>query len=199
MSDSSTDGRTAPNRIVLGDNLDVLRTVEDGAASLVYIDPPFNTGRTQRRERLSTQRDEESGDRTGFQGRRYRTTRLGVRSFPDAFDDYFDFMEPRLEEARRILSPTGSLFLHLDYREVHYCKVLLDGIFGVDCFMNEIIWAYDYGGRPKGPVAGQARLAAVVREGPGPLHLQLRRDRPHPVHGARSRGRGKGGAGQDAN
>ena len=138
-----------PNRIVLGDNLEFLRTVEDAAASLVYIDPPFNTGRTQRRERLRTDRDEMSGDRTGFQGRRYRTTRLGARSFPDAFEDFLDFMEPRLAEGRRILSPTGSLFLHLDYREVHYCKVLLDGMFGLDCFMNEIIWAYDYGGRPK--------------------------------------------------
>ena len=149
MSDSRTDGARPPNRIVLGDNLEVLRTVEDAAASLVYIDPPFNTGRSQRRERLRTERDEVSGDRTGFQGRRYRTTRLGVRSFPDAFDDFLNFIEPRLVEAHRILSPTGSLFLHLDYREVHYCKVLLDGIFGVDCFMNEIIWAYDYGGRPK--------------------------------------------------
>ena len=137
------------NRIVLGDNMDVLPTIEDGAAALIYIDPPFNTGKAQRRERLRTVRDDEHGDRTGFQGKRYRTVRLGAQSFDDMFDDFLAFLEPRLEEAHRILSPTGSFFLHIDYREAHYCKVLLDALFGRDCFMNEIIWAYDYGGRPK--------------------------------------------------
>ncbi len=137
------------NRIVLADNLDVLSTIEDGSASLIYIDPPFNTGKTQRRERLRTERDDAFGDRIGFQGHRYRTIKLGALSFPDAFEDFLEFIAPRLSEARRILSPSGSFFLHLDYREVHYCKVLLDALFGYDCFMNEIIWAYDYGGRPK--------------------------------------------------
>ena len=75
--------------------------------------------------------------------------RLGAQSFDDAFDDFLTFLEPRLVEAHRILSPTGSFFLHIDYREAHYCKVLLDALFGRECFMNEIIWAYDYGGRPK--------------------------------------------------
>ena len=137
------------NRIDLGDNLNVLPCIEDGAASLIYIDPPFNTGKAQRRERLRTVRDEEKGDRLGFQGRRYRTIRLGALAFPDAFEDVLEFIEPRLEQAYRILSPSGSFFLHIDYREVHYCKVLLDSIFGYECFMNEIVWAYDYGGRPK--------------------------------------------------
>ena len=137
------------NRIVLGDNLDVLPTIEDGSAALIYIDPPFNTGKIQRRERLRTERDDAFGDRIGFQGRRYRTTKLGALSFPDAFEDFLEFITPRLSEAHRILSPSGSFFLHLDYREVHYCKVLLDALFSCDCFMNEIIWAYDYGGRPK--------------------------------------------------
>ena len=139
----------AANRIVLADNLDVLPGIEDGAAALIYIDPPFNTGKEQRRERLRTVRDDAHGDRTGFQGRRYRSVRIGEISFPDEFDDFLRFIEPRLREAHRILSPSGSLFLHLDYREVHYCKVLLDDVFGWECFMNEIIWAYDYGGRPK--------------------------------------------------
>ena len=137
------------NRIVLGDNIDVLPTIEDGAAAMIYIDPPFNTGKAQRRERLRTVRDDEHGDRTGFQGKRYRTVRLGAQSFDDMFDDFLAFLEPRLIEAYRILSPSGSFFLHIDYREAHYCKVLLDALFGRECFMNEIIWAYDYGGRPK--------------------------------------------------
>ena len=137
------------NRIVLADNMDVLPEIPDGAARLIYIDPPFNTGKTQRNERLRTVRDEAGGDRAGFGGRRYRTLKLGSRSFADAFDDFLEFIQPRLIEAHRILAPDGSLFLHLDYRESHYCKVLLDALFGRECFKNEIIWAYDYGGRPK--------------------------------------------------
>ena len=107
------------NTIVLGDNLDVLPAIDDGAAALIYIDPPFNTGKVQTRDRLRTVRDEQNGDRTGFQGRRYRTASLGVSSFPDAFDDFVGFLGPRLAEARRVLAPTGSFFLHVDCREVH--------------------------------------------------------------------------------
>jgi site-specific DNA-methyltransferase (adenine-specific) len=135
------------NRVIHGECLDVLRTLADGSVDLVYIDPPFNTGRTQKRQRLRTVRDAE-GDRTGFQGRRYRTERLGTdEGFADTFDDYLAFLEPRLREAHRVLAPTGSLYFHIDYREVHYCKVLLDRLFGRECFLNEIIWAYDYGAR----------------------------------------------------
>jgi site-specific DNA-methyltransferase (adenine-specific) len=130
----------------LGDNLEVLREIPDHWFDLIYIDPPFNTGRARSQTQLSTTRH-ASGDRTGFQGRRYRTAKLGTRSYPDAFDDYLGFLEPRLREARRVLAPAGSLFVHLDCREVHYVKVLLDEIFGRDCFQNEIIWAYDYGAR----------------------------------------------------
>lgn len=136
------------NRIDLGDNLNVLPQIEDGAAALIYIDPPFNTGKVQRRERLRTIRD-ETGDRAGFQGHRYRTVKLGALAFPDEFEDFLEFMKPRLQHAYRILSPYGAFFLHIDYREAHYCKVLLDSIFGHECFINEIVWAYDYGGRPK--------------------------------------------------
>ena len=131
-----------------GDNLRVLAAFPAGVFDLVYIDPPFNTGRTQTRTRLRTRRDAE-GDRTGFAGRRYATTLLGSARFADTFDDYAAFLEPRLLEAKRVLSATGSLFVHLDAREVHYVKVLLDGIFGRASFLNEIIWAYDYGGRSK--------------------------------------------------
>lgn len=131
-----------------GDNLAILPTLPDGAFHLIYIDPPFNTGHRQAQARMVAQRD-EAGDRLGFHGRRYRTERGEERSYADAFDDYIGFLEPRLREARRLLSPTGSLFLHLDCREVHYAKVLLDEIFGRRSFINEIIWAYDYGGRTK--------------------------------------------------
>ena len=133
---------------MLGDNMDVLPTLPDGLADLIYIDPPFNTGRVQRRTRLRTTRD-EAGDRTGFTGKRYRSEVIGNSAFADRFDDFIAFLEPRLRQAHRLLKPTGSFFLHIDYREVHYCKVVLDEIFGRDAFINEIIWAYDYGGRPK--------------------------------------------------
>jgi len=134
------------NRVVLGDNLEVLRTIPSGSVDLVYIDPPFNTGKVQARTSLKTVRSEE-GDRTGFQGRRYETIRGETRAFADRFDDYLAFLEPRIREAHRVLAPTGSFYFHVDYREVHYCKVLIDGIFGRACFLNEIVWAYDYGAR----------------------------------------------------
>ena len=135
-------------RIVLGDNLDVLRALPEGVARLVYVDPPFNTGGEQRRLRLRTVRD-ESGDRRGFKGARYRTEVLGSSAWRDAYDDYLGFLAPRLEEARRVLTADGSLFFHIDPRESHYCKVLLDELLGRRSFVNEIVWAYDYGGRPR--------------------------------------------------
>lgn len=134
--------------IHFGDNLDVLRSMPAASVDLIYIDPPFNTGKTQRRTTLATVRDTE-GDRTGFQGARYRTLRLGSHAYADVFDDYLLFLEPRLVEARRVLASDGSLFFHIDYREVHYCKVLLDQLFGRESFLNELIWAYDYGARSK--------------------------------------------------
>ncbi|MBI5836135.1 MAG: site-specific DNA-methyltransferase [Candidatus Eisenbacteria bacterium] len=134
--------------IHLADNLDVLRSLPAGSVDLIYIDPPFNTGKVQTRKQLKTVRSAE-GDRTGFQGRRYQSVVMGTIRFSDLFDDYLAFLEPRLAEAHRVLAAHGSLYLHLDYREVHYCKVLLDAIFGRECFLNEIIWAYDYGGRPR--------------------------------------------------
>lgn len=134
--------------VYLSDNLPVLRSTPSGSVDLIYIDPPFNTGHAQRHTRLRTVRDDD-GDRTGFQGRRYRTIALGSMAYADVFDDFLAFLEPRLAEARRVLKPDGSLFVHLDCREVHYAKILLDGLFGRDSFLNEIIWAYDYGARSK--------------------------------------------------
>ncbi len=115
---------------------------------LIYVDPPFNTGVAQKRSRITARRS-ENGTRNGFGGARYETTTVDSPVYADAFDDYLAFLKPRLVEARRLLKPSGSLFLHLDPREVHYAKVMLDGIFGRDCFRNEIIWAYDYGGKPR--------------------------------------------------
>ncbi|MCE7938800.1 site-specific DNA-methyltransferase [bacterium] len=137
------------NQVIFGDNLDVLAGLPDACAGLVYIDPPFNTGRRQTRVTLRTVSDPEHGDRTGYQGRRYRTEKLGTTSYADAFDDYQAFLAPRFAEARRILAPDGAFFLHVDCREAHYCKVHLDQVFGRDAFMNEIVWAYDYGARTR--------------------------------------------------
>ena len=140
--------RPLESEILLGDNLPLLREFAAETFQLVYIDPPFNTGQTQRRQTLETVPDAD-GDRTGFGGRRYKTRLLAESSYRDSFDDYLSFLEPRLTEARRLLSATGTLYFHIDYREAHYCKLLLDEIFGRECFLNEIVWAYDYGARSR--------------------------------------------------
>jgi site-specific DNA-methyltransferase (adenine-specific) len=137
-----------PNCIYLGDNLPILQSLPSEYVDLIYIDPPFNTGKTQARTQIRTERS-SNGDRVGFQGHRYLTVRLGSKGYADVFDDFLAFLTPRLEQAYRVLKPNGSLYFHIDYREVHYCKVLLDSIFGRESFLNEIIWAYDYGGKSK--------------------------------------------------
>ncbi len=148
MESMATSPAGSPLEILQGDNLPILQSLEAASFQLVYIDPPFNTGKNQSRTRLKTVRD-DAGDRTGFGGARYKSVALGSLSFADAYDDYLAFLEPRLREAWRLLSDTGSLFLHVDCREVHYVKVLMDALFGRDHFLNEIIWAYDFGGRSK--------------------------------------------------
>jgi len=134
--------------VVLGDNGGVLPKLPDRSFQLIYVDPPFNTGKAQTRRTLVTRRA-ENGDRRGFQGRSYATVETARRSYGDEYDDYLGFIAPRLEEARRLLTDDGTLYFHIDYREAHYCKILLDEIFGRECFLNEVIWAYDYGGRSK--------------------------------------------------
>ncbi len=136
------------NKIYFGENLEALKQIEDNSIDLIYIDPPFNTGKKQARRQISVSQN-ENGDRVGFGGNRYQTTVIGEKAYRDFFDDYLSFLEPRLLEAYRVLNPKGSLYFHIDYREVHYCKLLLDEIFGRDSFINEIIWAYDFGGRSK--------------------------------------------------
>ena len=135
-------------RVIQGDNLSVLKSIPDESVQLIYVDPPFNTGRVQSRGSSKTTRT-ETGNRIGFKGQRYEIVKETILSYDDEFKDYWGFLEPRLEEAWRILNETGTLYLHLDYREAHYAKVLLDALFGRECFLNEIIWAYDYGGKAK--------------------------------------------------
>ena len=135
-------------KVVLGDNLDVLRSLPDENFDLVYIDPPFNTHQTRRHTRVATAAD-EGGDRTGFGGRRYRTTEVGTMAYGDSFDDFIGFLRPRIVEIRRLLKASGTMYLHLDPRESHYAKVMCDMVFGRDCFLNEVVWAYDYGARSK--------------------------------------------------
>jgi site-specific DNA-methyltransferase (adenine-specific) len=135
--------------LIGGDNAAVLPLLPDGAFDCAYIDPPFNTGRTRCRTTVSSRRDDAPGGQVGFGGGRYHSQILRALAYEDEFSDYLGFLAPRLVEARRLLAPHGTLYFHIDYREAHYCKLLLDEIFGRDCFLNEIIWAYDYGGKTK--------------------------------------------------
>jgi site-specific DNA-methyltransferase (adenine-specific) len=136
------------DEILLGDNLQLLPHYADGSFQLIYIDPPFNTGREQARRVLRTSPDPD-GDRVGFKGRRYATRLLAESSYGDSFEDYLAFLHPRLMHARRLLAREGTFYFHIDYRESHYCRLLLDEIFGRECFLNEIVWAYDYGARTR--------------------------------------------------
>jgi len=136
------------NSLYYGDNLDILRQLGTECSRLIYIDPPFNTRGTQKRARIKVVAD-ENGNRNGFAGRRYKTMPQASSSYQDSFDDFLAFLMPRIKESLRCLTPDGSFFLHLDYREVHYAKVALDALLGRSHFMNEIIWAYDYGARQK--------------------------------------------------
>jgi len=136
------------NTIYFGDNLPILESLPNESINLIYIDPPFNTGKSQKRTQIKTTRSNR-GDRIGFSGQRYETTEIGSKEYIDIFDDYLAFLEPRLVQAHRLLATNGTLYFHIDYREVHYCKILLDQIFGRESFINEIIWAYDFGGRSK--------------------------------------------------
>ncbi|MDP1788865.1 MAG: site-specific DNA-methyltransferase [Rhodoglobus sp.] len=137
-----------PNLVVLGDNLPVISALPDASFRLIYLDPPFNTGRTQSRTSLTTMRS-PTGTRMGFQGRSYETIKGTLTKYDDRFADYWEFLEPRLIEAWRLLDERGTLYLHLDYREAHYAKVVLDALFGRESFLNELIWAYDYGARAR--------------------------------------------------
>ncbi len=156
--------------LVQGDNAVVLEMLPEGAFDLVYMDPPFNTGRAQTRRTLSVVADRH-GDRTGFGGRRYSSRLLNTISFEDEFDDYLWFLEPRLRRARELLAPHGTLYFHIDYREAHYCKLLLDEIFGREAFLNELIWAYDFGAKPRRRWPAKHDTILVYVRTPGAHHF----------------------------
>jgi site-specific DNA-methyltransferase (adenine-specific) len=156
--------------IVTGDNLPVMRRLPEAAFDLVYADPPFNTGRAQRRQTIAAAADPEA-TRRGFGGRRYRTELLAQRAYADAFDDYLAFLAPRLARARELLAPHGTLYFHIDYREAHYCKLLLDEIFGRAAFLNELIWAYDYGAKPRRRWPAKHDTILVYVRTPGAHHF----------------------------
>jgi site-specific DNA-methyltransferase (adenine-specific) len=160
--------------VIAGENLDVLPRLPDGAFDVIAIDPPFNTGRTQQRRTLAMEPasdGEDDGDRTGFSGRRYRTRLLQALAYEDAFGDYLAFLTPRLEHAHRLLAPHGTLYFHIDYREAHYCKLLLDELFGRECFLNEIVWAYDYGAKPRSRWPAKHDTILVYVRTPGAHHF----------------------------
>lgn len=161
---------TGENLIVEGDNLDVVRTLPSGSFTMIYLDPPFNTGRVQRRQNVAARRV-ESGGRVGFQGRNYEVVKGITTSYDDQFTNYWEFLEPRLEEAWRLLAEDGTLYLHLDYREVHYAKVLLDALFGRESFLNEIIWAYDFGGKSKSRWPAKHDNILVYVKSPSKYHF----------------------------
>jgi site-specific DNA-methyltransferase (adenine-specific) len=156
--------------VLLGENLDLLPRLADGSFQLIYIDPPFNTGRQQTRRTLRTVAD-GGGDRTGYNGRRYRSELLSESSYEDSFEDYPAFLRPRLTEARRLLAREGTLYFHIDYRESHHCRLLLDEIFGRDCFLNELIWAYDYGARSRRRWPAKHDTILVYVRDPGAYHF----------------------------
>ncbi len=158
------------DQIMLGECLELLPGLPSGFFSLVYLDPPFNTGRPQVRRTLRAVEDPQA-TRKGFGGRTYRTELLSRSSYRDQFDDYLGFLLPRLEEARRVLSAQGTLYLHVDYREAHYCKLLMDEIFGRDCFLNEIIWAYDFGARARRRWPAKHDTILVYVKDPGSYHF----------------------------
>jgi site-specific DNA-methyltransferase (adenine-specific) len=180
----SADVDLRDDLIIQGDNLPALAALPDAAFDLIYLDPPFNTGRVQARQTLSVRRtdrepssmaDAGSGEagtqRVGFGGRRYASTLLQSLAYDDAFGDYLAFLEPRLRRCRDLLAPHGTLYFHIDYREAHYCKLLLDEIFGRDAFLNELIWAYDYGAKPRRRWPAKHDTILVYVRTPGAHHF----------------------------
>jgi site-specific DNA-methyltransferase (adenine-specific) len=156
--------------LIFGDNSAVLEALPEATFDLVYLDPPFNTGRTQSRRTLEVVTDED-GDRVGFGGKRYSSRLLQTLSYDDAFADYLGFLEPRVRRARDLLAPHGTLYFHIDYREAHYCKLLLDEVFGRDAFLNELIWTYDYGAKPRRRWPAKHDTILVYVRTPGAHHF----------------------------
>ncbi len=156
--------------VICAENAAVLEKLPAASFDLVYLDPPFNTGRAQARRTLAAVSDAD-GDRVGFGGRRYSSRLLQTLSYDDAYAGYLDFLEPRLRRARALLAPHGTLYFHIDYREAHYCKLLLDEVFGRDAFLNELIWSYDYGAKPRRRWPAKHDTILVYVRTPGAHHF----------------------------
>lgn len=139
------------NYLYQGDCVKVLQKIPSKTVRLAYIDPPFNTGKIQKRKRIKVTKvaDKSQATRVGFGGKMYKEEEQVSAQYTDTFADYSLFIKPVVQEIHRILTDDGSLFFHVNYREVHYCKVWIDEIFGRNNFINEIIWSYDYGARSK--------------------------------------------------
>jgi site-specific DNA-methyltransferase (adenine-specific) len=155
--------------LVEGDNADVLPLLPRGAFDLVYVDPPFNTGARRRGGRTKAVRDAAAP--AGFGGHGYRRTRPEGPAYADAFDDYAGWLVPRLVAAHALLAEHGSLYVHLDQREVHYVKVALDAALGRERFLSEVVWAYDYGGKPRDRWAPKHDTVLVYVATPGRHHF----------------------------
>jgi site-specific DNA-methyltransferase (adenine-specific) len=167
---ATDDPRLDDDLLIAGDNATALARLPEATFDLAYLDPPFNTGRAQARRTLAMIADGD-GDRIGFGGRRYRSQLLQTLSYDDAFAGYLEFLEPRLTRVRELLAPHGTLYFHIDYREAHYCKLLLDQVFGRDAFLNELIWAYDYGAKPKRRWPAKHDTILVYVRTPGSHHF----------------------------
>jgi site-specific DNA-methyltransferase (adenine-specific) len=156
--------------LIVADNADALPRLPEATFDLVYMDPPFNTGRVQSRHTHAVTETPDAA-RVGFGGRRYSSRLLQTLSYEDSFSDYLAFLEPRLRRARALLAPHGTLYFHIDYREAHYCKLLLDEVFGRDAFLNELIWAYDYGAKPRRRWPAKHDTILVYVRTPGAHHF----------------------------
>jgi len=156
--------------VIAGDNAVALAKLPEQRFDLVYLDPPFNRGRSQARHTFQSQRSDQ-GDRLGFGGRRYRSRLLRTLSYQDEFADYLQFLAPRLERCRELLAAHGTLYFHIDYLQAHYCKLLLDEIFGRQAFLNELIWAYDYGAKPRRRWPAKHDTILVYVRTPGAHHF----------------------------
>jgi site-specific DNA-methyltransferase (adenine-specific) len=167
---SSAEIRLDDDLLIAGDNGDALAALPEDWFDLVYMDPPFNTGRLKERQTIEVRAD-PNGDRAGFGDRRYSSRLLRTLSYNDAFADYLAFLEPRLERARALLAPHGTVYFHIDYREAHYCKLLLDEVFGREAFLNEIIWSYDYGGKTRRRWPAKHDTILVYARTPGSHHF----------------------------
>lgn len=119
------------NVVHKGSALDLLHSIPDESIDLIYTDPPFGTGNVQTMDRKKAGKT------------------VSKIEYSDKYENYLDFLEPHLIQMHKVLKSTGTMYLHMDWRWVHYAKVKCDEIFGYDNFLNEVVWSYNFGGRGK--------------------------------------------------